>query len=101
MKIAVFGGTGSMGQSFVAQALNAGHSIQVLARIPQKMKQEQKVSKPSQEKKEGKEIKVSKGKKEHKESKVAVILADSDKISFLGQNMFFIGQTELILGIYF
>ena len=30
-----------------------------------------------------------------------VILADSDKISFLGQDMFFLGQTELIWGINF
>ena len=40
MKIAVFGGTSVMGKSFVAQALEAGHSIQVLARTPEKMDQE-------------------------------------------------------------
>ena len=32
---------------------------------------------------------------------VKVILADSDKISFLGQDMFFLGQAELIWGINF
>ena len=29
------------------------------------------------------------------------LLADSDKISFLGQDMFFLGQAELIWGINF
>ena len=37
MKIAVFGGTGQTGRQFVEQALEAGHTLKVLARNPQKM----------------------------------------------------------------
>ena len=37
MKIAVFGGTRGTGLAFVEQALEAGHSIQLLARTPEKM----------------------------------------------------------------
>ncbi len=38
MKIAVFGGTGALGQAIVAQAVAAGHHVVVLARTPDKMK---------------------------------------------------------------
>jgi len=37
MKIAVFGGTGKTGKPFVEQALEAGHSIRMLARNPVKV----------------------------------------------------------------
>ena len=37
MKIAVFGGTGQTGRAFVTQALDAGYSVRMLARNPEKM----------------------------------------------------------------
>jgi len=37
MKIAVFGGTGGTGLQFVSQAIEAGHSLKVLARSPAKL----------------------------------------------------------------
>jgi putative NADH-flavin reductase len=39
MKIAVFGGTGKTGQHFVRQAVEAGHTVVVLARTPAKLAQ--------------------------------------------------------------
>lgn len=37
MKVAVFGATGGTGQQVVAQALAAGHTVQALARTPEKL----------------------------------------------------------------
>lgn len=39
MNVAIFGATGPTGQHLVAQALNAGHKVTVLARTPEKLGQ--------------------------------------------------------------
>ncbi|MEC7984811.1 MAG: SDR family oxidoreductase [Myxococcota bacterium] len=37
MKIAIFGGTGGLGRQLIAQAFEAGHTLKVLARTPEKL----------------------------------------------------------------
>ncbi|HEY5150235.1 MAG TPA: NAD(P)H-binding protein, partial [Mycobacterium sp.] len=37
MKLAIFGGTGTVGSALVSQGLDAGHEIRLLARTPSKV----------------------------------------------------------------